>query len=150
MKIKESEHLIFRRLRDSDLELLKTFFDTESTKFLTLEQIRHFLDTLAQSTNQFGVIGVLQNQIICFASVLIEKKINGKRCLHIEDVWVGETHRRRGVGRRLIMELTREAREEDCYKATLACSEDNIEFYRKCEFKLGGFEMNFYNESFHN
>ena len=68
------------------------------------------------------------------ASLLIERKIRGRKCGHIEDVVVLRSHRKSGVGRILINGLIKIAEQEKCYKVILNCSDNNVAFYNKLGF----------------
>ena len=42
---------------------------------------------------------------------------------------------------RLITALIAEAEQRGCYKTILDCSEENVPFYRKCDFEVKGVQM---------
>ena len=54
---------------------------------------------------------------------------------HIEDCVVEETLRGKGLGRIVVENLKRLARETGCYKCILDCAEKNVPFYERCGFK---------------
>lgn len=77
-----------------------------------------------------------ENRVIGTATVLIEHKLlhYGSRVGHIEDVVVDKNSRLYGVGQGLIKACVDFCRYNNCYKAILDCSEENVSFYEKCGF----------------
>ena len=65
---------------------------------------------------------------------MIEYKIRGKICAHIEDVVVDNMYRGNRTGKLLIEELIKIAKHYKCYKVILDCSKENVPFYEKCGF----------------
>ncbi len=62
----------------------------------------------------------------------------------IEDVFVKETHRRKGIGTMLINKLIEEARKNNCYKliATSRMENEKVHaLYDKLNFEKHGFEF---------
>ena len=57
---------------------------------------------------------------------------------HVEDVVVDARHRGRGVCRRVVDDLLQLARASGCYRATLNCSETNVDLYRTLGFDRAG------------
>lgn len=49
-----------------------------------------------------------------------------------------------GIGKKLISRLIEVGREAGCYKITLECSDDNVEFYTKCGLTRKGNQMSLY------
>ena len=88
-----------------------------------------------KNPNHTILVALYDGIIVGTAAVLIEYKIRGNICAHIEDVVVDNTHRGHGTGKLLIEELVKIAKHYRCYKVILDCSEENISFYKKCGFK---------------
>ena len=65
---------------------------------------------------------------------------------HIEDVVVSSDLRGHGLGKLVVNKCLVYAKSEGCYKCILDCSEENIEFYKKCNegFQVKGIEMALY------
>ena len=68
---------------------------------------------------------------------LIENNLHTKPCGFIEDVYVKESHRGKGLGKKIILEIIDQAKKENCYKI-IGCSryqrEKVHEFYKKLGF----------------
>jgi len=76
------------------------------------------------------------HNIIGTATLLIEQKFihNGGKAGHIEDVVTRKGYEGKGVGREIIKELIKIAKENGCYKVILDCDEKVIKFYEKIGF----------------
>jgi len=75
--------------------------------------------------------------VIATGSLIIEPKFIHQAGMvgHIEDCVVEETMRSKGLGRMIVEQLKRLARETGCYKCILDCEEQNVPFYERCGFK---------------
>ena len=91
------------------------------------------------STNPNHYIYVVEKdgKIVGMATVLVEQKFihSGSRVGHIEDVVVDSKYRGLNIGKKLVEKCVETAKERNCYKVILDCSEDYIPFYTKCGFK---------------
>lgn len=92
-------------------------------------------------TNVHPIVAVMNNQIVGYGSVLIESKIRGGKIGHIEDIVSHSLLRNKGIGKTIINALCDFAKEAGCYKVSLKCKEQNVQFYEKCGLRLGGVAM---------
>jgi len=94
------------------------------------------------------VIEYTKNQsiIVSIGTLIIETKFihNCSKVGHIEDIVVDKNWRGRGLGKMMINYLSKLSNEFGCYKCILNCSNDLIEFYKKCNFKNTGNQMSLY------
>lgn len=76
-------------------------------------------------------------ELIGTASLVVEPKFfrGGRSVAHIEDVVTDSNHRVRGVGHQLLQAMIASARENDCYKIILDCSDELVPFYEKKGFR---------------
>jgi glucosamine-phosphate N-acetyltransferase len=76
-------------------------------------------------------------QIIGSTTLLIEQKFihDGGKVGHIEDVTVNKNYEGKGVGSALVRKAIDFAKQNNCYKVILVCSEKNIQFYKVIGFK---------------
>jgi len=95
-------------------------------------------------SNAYGVVGILDNKIVCYGSVIIEYKIRGGRSGHIEDIVVDHQHRRNGFGDKLITHLISYCKMNGCYKVILDCYEETLPFYHNHHFKASHYGMSRY------
>src|SRR6476661_6970758 len=77
------------------------------------------------------------HQIIGTATLFIEQKFihNGGKAGHIEDVVTRKGYEGRGVGKGMVEELIKKAKENGCYKIILDCDEKITSFYEKIGFR---------------
>ena len=88
-----------------------------------------------------AVIGIMDDRVVAYGSIVIENKINGKIAGHIEDVVVDESLRGSGVGTKLVEELLYIAEMEDCFRVSLFCKPELEPFYEKNGFKVNNIVM---------
>jgi len=87
-----------------------------------------------RNANHTILVALHNDIIIGTGAILIEYKIRGKICAHIEDVVVDNMYRGNRTGKLLIEELIKIAKHYKCYKVILDCSKENVPFYEKCGF----------------
>lgn len=92
-----------------------------------------------------GVINDCSNnyEIVATGTIIIEPKIirGGKNVGHIEDVVVANHMRNQGISQKILNILRLFARENNCYKVILDCSEEVKKVYTKSGFKVKGIQM---------
>jgi len=136
-----------RRLQENDVSLDSEFFpilnqlspttDWEATDFASLWEIYQ------GNANVVVLVVEKYEKIMGTGTILIEQKFlrGGGKVGHIEDVVVDNRSREKGVGKAIIDSLVEIAKERDCYKVILSCSNENVPFYIKCGFRLTENEM---------
>jgi glucosamine-phosphate N-acetyltransferase len=82
-------------------------------------------------------------EIIASGTLIIEPKIirQGKNVGHIEDIIVAPHMRSRGLSQIILDYLKRFAKESNCYKVILDCSEEVKNVYTKNNFIVKGVQM---------
>jgi glucosamine-phosphate N-acetyltransferase len=77
------------------------------------------------------------HQVVGTATLLIEQKFihNGGKVGHIEDVVTRKGYEGKGIGKEILNELIKIAKENGCYKIILDCNEKIIKFYEKIGFR---------------
>jgi len=132
--------MIIRKAKSTDFSelciLLKQLTVVETPSINTFNTIN--------KTNNIDIyVGIIEESIVCTATVIIEQKIihNGSKVGHIEDVVVDSKYRSRGIGKKIISYCVEKIKENNCYKAILDCDEKNIGFYEKNGFKQKGVMM---------
>jgi glucosamine-phosphate N-acetyltransferase len=77
------------------------------------------------------------HQVIGTATLLIEQKFihNGGKAGHVEDVVTRKGYENKGIGKEIMRELIKIAKENGCYKIILDCDEKVISFYEKIGFR---------------
>lgn len=100
----------------------------------TYEMFTNFVQKLNVDHKVFVIEDTNTNFVAGSVTILIEHKLihNGGKVGHIEDVVVDAQYRGGGLGKKL-MEIAK-AYCSDCYKIVLNCNDNNISFYKKCNF----------------
>tara|TARA_B100000482_G_scaffold175855_1_gene145279 strand:- start:739 stop:1086 length:348 start_codon:yes stop_codon:yes gene_type:complete len=94
-------------------------------------------DNFINNTSSNSVVGLFNDKIIAYGSLVVENKVRGEVAGHIEDIVVDSDVRGKMIGVALIKELIKIANEKDCYRITLFCKENLVNFYAR-----NGFEVN--------
>ena len=131
--------MAFRRLTIHDYlayhELINEFRPTQFSEV-------QFIQVLIE-IEKSGAIWVYEEEdgLLATGTIIYEHKFIINTCVyaHIEDVCVRATHRRKGIGKRLIEHLIGEAKY--CYKITLDCADTNVPFYEACGLERRGNQM---------
>jgi glucosamine-phosphate N-acetyltransferase len=84
--------------------------------------------------------------MIASGTIIIEPKIirQGKNVGHIEDIVVAPHMRGRGLSHKILNHLKQFAKESNCYKVILDCSEEVKNVYTKNNLKVKGLHMSEY------
>lgn len=130
-----------RKAEYSDLEGICDIY-TQVFKGTTAPSTRQWWNILDNKDIVYYVVEQY-GYIVGVASIIIINKLlrGGNRVGLIEDVAVSKSAGSRGIGSMLIEKLKDIAIERGCYKIVLNCSEENIGFYKKCDFYQNGVEM---------
>ena len=132
---------IVREIQYSDYDqYIKLINDFRETTFTENEFI-YSLNYL----KSYSTIYVIEHNSILIATgtLIIEQKLifNCAKLGHIEDVCVKKEYRRKGYGKEIVKKIVEEAKNRNCYKVTLTCSESNVDFYKTTGFEQRGYQM---------
>jgi glucosamine-phosphate N-acetyltransferase len=147
----ENINFIIREIQQADLE--KGFFQTLSNLAILgkirddLEQAKKILQEI-KSYPLYNIFVAVKNddtEIIGSITLLIEQKFihDGGKSGHIEDVVTRKGYEGKGVGSALVSAALAFAREKNCYKVILDCSEKNVPFYEKIGFRRNEISMRY-------
>ena len=109
---------------------------------ITREQFNEFVEK--NGKNIFVI--EKDNKIIATITLIIEEKLihNCGKVLHIEDVVVDKLHRKNGTGKKLLEFAIQYAKDNNCYKIILDCSENVKKFYESVGFSCKNLQMSYY------
>ena len=133
---------IIRELKEEDLSngFIETLSNLSEVGKLANDTIRkrEILSEIKDKNYRIVIAEDNQNhQIIGSATLLIEQKFihNGGKAGHIEDVVTRKGYEGKGIGREILKELIKIAKDNECYKIILDCDEKLVKFYDKIGFK---------------
>ena len=134
----------FRLVKEEDIN--DVFILLNQLKKIDLENIdrKKVWNDFKSNTSSNSIVGIYNNRIVAYGSVVIENKIRGEVAGHIEDIVVDSEVRGKMVGVSLIKELIEISRKKGCYRITLFCHKKLINFYSRNGFKVNNVVMKKY------
>ena len=131
--------ITIRELQNDDLfnGFLESMDSLKQASNLDKEKAEGILKKILSNPNHYVYVAILDERIIGSTSMIIEPKFihDGGNVAHIEDVVVSKEHQGKGIGEMLINSLLKLAKENNCYKTILDCSDEVKMFYEKIGFK---------------
>lgn len=129
--------VIFRNIEKKDLDQVFVLLNQlKQIEIDTIDKDKAWSDFI-NNTSSNSVVGLFNNKIVAYGSVVIENKVRGEVAGHIEDIVVDSEVRGKMIGVSLIKELIKVAKNKGCYRITLFCKETLVNFYGR-----NGFEVN--------
>lgn len=134
----------FRPVKEDDIN--DVFILLNQLKNIDLKKIdrKKAWNDFNSNTSSNSIVGIYNNRIVAYGSVVIENKIRGEAAGHIEDIVVDTEVRGKMVGVSLIKELIEISRRKGCYRITLFCDKKLINFYSRNGFKVDNVIMKKY------
>ena len=127
----------FRAVKRSDLKevvvLLNQLKEIDVSK---INLNKAWSDFISNSSSN-SIVGIYNNKVVAYGSLVVENKIRGEVAGHIEDIVVDSNVRGKMIGVALIKELIKIGEIKGCYRITLFCKETLVKFYSR-----NGFEVN--------
>ena len=129
--------VIFRNIEKKDLD--QVFVLLNQLKQIDIDNIDKdkAWGDFTNNTGSNSVVGLYNDKIVAYGSVVVENKVRGEVAGHIEDIVVDSEVRGKMIGVSLIKELIKVAENKGCYRITLFCKETLVNFYAR-----NGFEVN--------
>ena len=136
--------VIFREVIQDDLDSI--FKLLNQLKEISIDSINYesAWNSFNENKSTKSVVGVIDNKIVAYGSIVIENKIRGDVAGHIEDIVVDKNFRGRFIGDNLIKELINIGKKNNCYRITLFCKEKLKNFYSRQGFKVSSINMKKY------
>ena len=129
------KNLIFRHIQKSDIDNVFELLN-QLTKIDYSKRDKNTCWNRFQSGCSIGIVGLYDDKIIAYGSIVIENKIRGELAGHIEDIIVNNKFRGMNIGIKLINELVKISDNKGCYRTTLFCDKSLVNFYSKNNFNL--------------
>lgn len=134
----------FRKIKKSDLNYVFVLLNQLKKIDISHLNLDHSWDKFIQNNSSNSIVGIIDNKIIAYGSIIIENKIRGEVAGHIEDIVVDTEVRGKMIGVKLINELIEIGKKNNCYRITLFCKENLINFYSRSGFKVNSVSMKRY------
>ena len=134
----------FRIIQKSDLDQVYLLLNQlKELDYNSIDKEKAWNNFLS-NTSANSVVGILDNKVIAYGSVVVENKIRGDIAGHIEDIVVDKNIRKTMVGKSLVKELIKICQKKKCYRITLFCKEELINFYSRNGFEVNNIMMKKY------
>ena len=133
--------IFFRKVERGDLDEVFSLLQQLTEIDYSNRDKESCWESFNSNTSSNSIVGIVNDKIVAYGSLVVENKIRGEVAGHIEDIVVSENVRGKNVGVRLIEELIKIAKDKKCYRVTLFCKESLINFYNKNNFRVNGVAM---------
>ena len=134
----------FRNIEKKDLDQVFVLLNQlKQIEIDTIDKDKAWSDFINNSGSN-SVVGLCNDKIVAYGSVVVENKVRGEVAGHIEDIVVDSEVRGKMIGVSLIKELIKVAKNKGCYRITLFCKETLVNFYSRNGFKVNNVVMKKY------
>lgn len=141
------DDIVIRELVKEDLwnGFLTTLDSLKETSKIDKEESQKIFEKINSNPDHIIAVAELNGKIVGATTLLIESKFihNGGTVGHIEDVVVDKNFQGEKIGEKIINYLLEVAKNRDCYKTILDCTDDVKRFYEKLGFKHTANELRF-------
>jgi glucosamine-phosphate N-acetyltransferase len=137
----EMSEIKFREILKDDLEDVFLLLNQLKEKDVNTIDLESAWKSFKSNSSSNSIVGIYNDKVIAYGSIVIENKIRGDIAGHIEDIVVDNTVRGKMVGVKLVKELVDIGKTKGCYRITLFCDEKLIKFYERNGFKVNNIMM---------
>jgi len=131
--------ITIRELEERDLfnGFLESMDSLKLASNLDREKAKKIFEKISSNSNHLIFVAILDGRVVGSTTMFIEPKFihDGGNVAHIEDVVVSKDYQGKGIGEMLMRSLLDLAKDNNCYKTILDCSDDVKPFYEKIGFK---------------
>ncbi|HXV66815.1 MAG TPA: GNAT family N-acetyltransferase [Nitrosopumilaceae archaeon] len=139
--------IIIRELEEKDLfnGFLQSMDSLKPASNISKEKATEIYQKIKSNPNHLVYVAISGDKVVGSTTMLIEPKFihEGGNVGHIEDVVIAKEYQGKGIGEKLVQSLLEFAKENNCYKTILDCSDDVKPFYEKIGFKRHSNGMRF-------
>ena len=134
-------NIVVREIKKTDMPVVIELLQSMSEFKPAETEYTRIWDGFVQQANAYSIVAIIKDTVVGYGSVVIGKNIRGGKIGHIEDIVSHSNYRQKGIGKTIVEALFDKAKADGCYKVALQCSENNIKFYEKCNYKHNGVSM---------
>ena len=131
--------IIIRELQLDDLfnGFLESMDSLRPASNLDKDKADEIFKKINSNPNHYVYVAIIGDIIVGSTSMIVEPKFihNGGNVAHIEDVVVSKEYQGKGIGEKIMNSLLELAKNNNCYKTILDCSDEVKPFYEKIGFK---------------
>jgi glucosamine-phosphate N-acetyltransferase len=131
--------ITIRELEEKDLfnGFLQSMDSLKPASNIDKEKAIEIYNKIKSNPNHLVYVAILDERVVGSTTMLIEPKFihDGGNVSHIEDVVVSKEYQGKGIGEMLVQSLLDLAKDNNCYKTILDCSDKVKPFYEKIGFK---------------
>ena len=127
----------FRAVKRSDLKEVVVLLNQLKEMDVSKINLNKAWSDFISNSSSNSIVGIYNNKVVAYGSLVVENKIRGEVAGHIEDIVVDSNVRGKMIGVALIKELIKIGEIKGCYRITLFCKETLVKFYSR-----NGFEVN--------
>jgi len=139
--------LFFRKIEKKDLDDVFILLNQLKEKDVDSIDKDSSWKNFISNTSTNSIVGICDDKVVAYGSIVIENKIRGDIAGHIEDIVVDAAVKGKMVGVKLVKELVDIGKTRGCYRITLFCDEKLIKFYERNGFKVNNVMMKVFLDS---
>ena len=126
----------FRKIEKNDLNEVLILLNQLKVMDVSTVNLDDAWKNFKNNNSSNSIVGLFNNKIVAYGSLVIENKITGVVAGHIEDIVVDIEVRGKMIGVLLVKELIKIAKANECYRITLFCKDSLVNFYARNGFEV--------------
>lgn len=134
----------FRKIEKNDLNEVLILLNQLKVIDISTVNLDDAWKNFKNNNSSNSIVGLFNNKIVAYGSLVIENKITGVVAGHIEDIVVDIEVRGKMIGVLLVKELIKIAKANECYRITLFCKDSLVNFYARNGFEVNNIVMKKY------
>tara|TARA_Y100000746_G_C15440755_1_gene422749 strand:+ start:388 stop:810 length:423 start_codon:yes stop_codon:yes gene_type:complete len=134
----------FRKIEKNDLNEVLILLNQLKVMDVSTVNLDDAWKNFINNNSSNSIVGLFNNKIVAYGSLVIENKITGVVAGHIEDIVVDIEVRGKMIGVLLVKELIKIAKANECYRITLFCKDSLVNFYARNGFEVNNIVMKKY------
>tara|TARA_S200000501_G_C20744956_1_gene709092 strand:- start:651 stop:1079 length:429 start_codon:yes stop_codon:yes gene_type:complete len=133
--------IFFRKIEKRDLEEVFVLLNQLKEKDIDSIDKESSWKNFISNTSANSIVGIYDDKVVAYGSIIIEHKIRGDIAGHIEDIVVDAAVKGMMWGVILVKELVQIGKTKGCYRITLFCDKKLTKFYERNGFKVNNVMM---------
>ena len=136
--------IFFRNIIESDMKEVSILLNQLKEMDLSSINYNDAWNRFISNSSSNSIVGILEDKVVAYGSIVVENKIRGEVAGHIEDIVVDDRVRGKMLGVKLVKELVEIGKSKGCYRITLFCDKKLIQFYERNGFEVNNIIMKTY------